>query len=55
MTMQPKKCQQCGADTFKEYYTTMQGSGRRPRTVEAWLCSDTCATTFFGEKIESVA
>lgn len=53
--MTPKKCQQCGADTFKEYYTTMSGSGRRPRTVEAWLCGDACASQFFQEKIESVA
>jgi hypothetical protein len=49
--MVAKKCQQCGAKTFKEYSMAMNG-GRRLKVVEAWLCGNECAEKYFGERVE---
>jgi hypothetical protein len=47
--MNPKQCAVCGKATFKEYVLTL--AGRRLRTIEAWLCGDTCASAYFEEDV----
>lgn len=48
-------CESCGASARLEYALAHAGGAGRiaPAWDTAWLCSDECAETHFGEKVEA--
>ncbi len=50
--MDARKCEVCSKETYLQYHT-MVLAGKRFKSLEAWCCSNECASRFFGEKVSN--